>query len=135
MRLELEDGTVFERPSERDIEQAIDTLGRHGNSFAILMQDAMTYIQTAGSRDTGYRLEYQAEDTDHHYGVVEPVSHEEVVAVFNRYAKGDMSWKEDYSWTREEIGAPGGWGCMGVVSIMLVLVFVVARLIRAAWCG
>ena len=77
---------------------------------------------------------YQNEDTDQHYGVVEPVSHDEVVAIFKRYAKGNMSWKEDYSWTRQEIGAPGGWGCMGVVSIVTVLVFVVARLVREACC-
>ena len=105
------------------------------NECAILSQDAMTYIQTVGSRDTGYHLEYQAEDTDHHYCALEPVSHDEVVSVFRRYAMGDMSWKEDYSSTREEIGSPGGSGCMGVVSIMFALMFVVIRLIRAACCA
>ena len=47
MRLELEDGTVFEQPSEDDIDQALDTLVRNDNSYAILSQDEMTYIQTS----------------------------------------------------------------------------------------
>ena len=134
MKLELEDGTVFERPSEHDIEQALDTLGRAGNSFAVLSTDVMTYIQTAGSRDAGYSLEYQAEDTDRHYRVPEPVSHDEVVSIFKRYVVGDVSWNEEYPWDRIEIDSAVESGCMGVVLIMPVLVLVVARLVGAAYC-
>ena len=128
MKLELEDGTVIERPSEHDIEQALDTLGRHGNSFAILSQEMMTYVQTAGARDSGYDLEYQEEDTEHHYRVPELVSHDAVVSVFKRYARGDDSWKTEFAWERKEVGSGGSSGCLNVVLLVLVLVLVVARL-------
>ena len=134
MKLEFEDGTVFKQPSEDEIEQALDKLGRQGNSFAILSKDVMTYIQAAGSRDAGFRLEYQADNTEHHYHVLELVTYDEIVSVFRRYAKGNMSWKQDYPWEREDVGAETGSGCMGVVLIILVLLSVVARVVSAACC-
>lgn len=129
MTLELEDGTVFEQPSEHDIEQAIGSLGNREDSFAILSQDSTTYVQTAGSRDTEYYydLEYQEEDTKHHYRVPWPVSHDVVVSVFKRYAKGDVSWKDECQWEpmeldSAELGSAGGSGCMSVIMLILVLV-------------
>ncbi len=123
MKLELENGTVIEQPSEDDIQGALSSLGDRGNGFAILSQGVMTYVQALGSRDEGYHLEYQEDDTQHHFRVPELVPHDQVVSVFKRYAKGDASWKEELAWEREDLDALSGSGCSGV--LLLVLVFLI----------
>ena len=132
MRLELEDGTVFEQPSEDDIDQALDTLVRNDNSYAILSQDEMTYIQTSASPDADYDLEYQAGETEHHYRVSEPVPYYKVVAAFKRYAKNDPAWKTEYKWERQTIGSADGSGCTGVFLIVLVVMIGATTLVGTA---
>jgi hypothetical protein len=129
MKLELEDGTVVEQPSEHDIEQALSALDAQGNGFAILSQGLMTYVQTSRLEPDRYSLEYQVDDTEHHYQLAEPVSHEEVVAVFKRYARRDLSWTEEHQWKRIRVSAAGGSGCMGQGFVILVLLFLVASIV------
>jgi hypothetical protein len=132
MRLELEDGAVFEQPSEDDIDQALDTLVRNDNSYAILSQDEMTYIQASVSPDADYDLEYQAGDTEHHYRVSEPVLHSKVVAAFKHYAQNDPAWKTEYNWERQTIGSADGSGCTSVFLIVLVVIIGATTLVGAA---
>lgn len=125
MKLELEDGTTISQPSDQDIEVSLARLDGRRSSFAILNRDAMTYIQTAGTYESGYELEYQDEDTEHHYRAIGSVDHEQVVSAFQRYAKGDPSWKDDFTWERVEIKSAAG-GCAGIAALGFVLLTMVA---------
>ena len=63
---------------------------------SFLGQDQVTYVQTAGTKEDGYALEYQQGDLDHHYRISEWVSYDQVLSVFKRYAKGDETWKTEF---------------------------------------
>lgn len=126
MKLELEDGTVIDQPNDQEIETALATLDMEGNRFAILSQDPLTYIQTFG-----LMLEYQEGDTDHHYRAVGPVAQGQfgqIVSAFQKYAKGDPSWKDDFEWEQEHINsatATGiGWAIVVIGGLVLLAILV-----------
>jgi hypothetical protein len=126
MNLEVEDGTSIGQPSDQDIEVSLARLDGSRISFATLSRDPMTYIQTAGTYESGYDLEYQDEDTEHHYRAVGSVTYDQVVSAFQRYAKGDPSWKDDFKWERQEFSRPGGSGCAGITVLGFMLMAIAA---------
>lgn len=128
MKLELEDGTAISQPSDQDIEVSLARLDGRRNSFASLNRDAMTYIQTAGKYESGYDLEYQDEDTEHHYRAVGSATHEQVVSAFQRYAKGDPSWKDEFAWERLELSPTAGSGCAGIAILAFMLLAIVTKM-------
>ena len=125
MKLEVEDETPITQPSDQDIEVWLARLDGKRCGFASLNRDAMTYIQTAGTYESGFDLEYQDEDTEHHYRAIDPADHEQVVSAFQRYAKGDPSWKDGFTWERVEIKSATG-GCAGIAVLGFVLLALVA---------
>ena len=128
MKLETEDGTPISQPSDQDIEVSLARLDGKRSSFAILNRDAMTYIQTAGTYESGYVLEYQDKDIEHHYRALGSVTHEEVVLAFQRYAKGDPSWKGDFEWERQEISPAVGPGCAGAAVLTFLFLAIVTMI-------
>jgi hypothetical protein len=100
MILELEDGTTIERPSDAQIHEALATLqGDLANSFAILSQSDMTYMQVAPV-DEGYVLEFQEGDTSRHYQAVNLLPLSAVIEAFQSYQRGDDTWKLKTQWQR-----------------------------------
>src|SRR5450755_593428 len=98
MRLEYESGKIIENPTEADVRDRL-----RGERFAVLKARPGTYLQCAEQNDEPfeYLLEYQEEDTDHHYHAVEePLPLEQVLAVFCKYLCGDESWKTDIRWEK-----------------------------------
>lgn len=108
MQLEMEDGTLLENPSERDLQKALVRLGSQGNTFAILSRNEMTYLQTAGDDTDGYILEYQVDTTNEHYQLDERVlSKEEVIQAFTSYLQGSYRWQEEYQWQKMILESSG----------------------------
>ena len=98
MRLEYEAGTIIENATEADVLARLQ-----GERFAVLTARPGTYLQCAEQNDDpfAYLLEYQEEDTEHHYHAVEePIALEQVLAVFCNYLRGDESWKADIRWEK-----------------------------------
>lgn len=117
MRIESEDGTSIESPTEADIERIIDSLGGEGNVFAILTARPMTYMQTA-VLDDRFQLEYQEDDTEHHYEASEPPTKEAVVATMQQYALGDDRWKSAHEWKHLDLSGHARSGCAGALLLL-----------------
>src|SRR5208283_3397013 len=107
MRLSMENGTELKDPSPAEIDQALHTLNRsEDNSFAILEQSDLTYLQVAQEDDAdqdGPRLvlEYQDGSIDRHYqAVADPLSLETVIEIFQAFAVGDEKWPGRVQWER-----------------------------------
>ena len=98
MRLEYESGKIIENATAADIRDRLK-----GERFAVLTACAGTYLQCAEQNDDPfeYLLEYQEEDTDHHYHAVEePIALAQVLSVFCKYLRGDESWKTEIRWEK-----------------------------------
>ena len=120
MRLELEDGTVFDQPTAEVIEQALR--GLHGssstfrsNSYAILSRTDGAFIQVAGDATEGFGIEYREGPDGEQFTGADGASFEEAVAAFQAYAAGDDSWREQFDWQ------PARSGCFGLFVLVIGL--------------
>jgi hypothetical protein len=101
MDLELESGRVIRDASERDVLAHVE-----GEEFAILAEDADTYIQCAEQKEPPYEyvLEYQNGSLKDHYQAVDrPITLDRVLSAFIKYLRRDASWKSDFTWEKMEL--------------------------------
>jgi hypothetical protein len=110
MLLKLEDGTTINKPTAVQIDEALRTLDwRSDNSFAILERAEWFYLQTAQEdvaeqQESFYFLEYQEGSLDEHYGAVDgPITLDRVIEAFQKYARGDNSWLDDFTWEKMDL--------------------------------
>ncbi len=110
MRLTLENGTVIDNPSAAQIDEALRSLDwMEENAFAILELAEWTYMQTAQDDDPEQQervfvLDHQEGSLKKHYHAVdEQIALERVIDAFQKYARGDASWRTDFEWERQEV--------------------------------
>ena len=98
------------------------------DSFAILSESELTYIQAAGGPTEGFVLEHQTGSIEQHYWTVDDsIPLTTVVQAFQLYATGDESWHALNTWEKKEISG----GSIGVLPVALVaVVFIAAMLWR-----
>lgn len=107
MRLILGNGEVFDEPTAGEIDERLRSLNwMDDDSFAILEQSDLTYLQTAREGDPdaavpAYVLEYQEGSLAAHYRAIdEAIPLERVIAVFQKYALADESWRNEFDWEK-----------------------------------
>jgi len=99
MTLEICGARKIQNPTESDIRQAVFALDTKNNdAFLILGTTVWTYIQTAGDKNVGFKLEYQESDTKHHYQAKRDLTAEEVVKALVAYSAGADDWKKMAEW-------------------------------------
>jgi hypothetical protein len=103
MQLFLESGKTVQNPSDEDIARHLPA-----EDFAILSDSAesSTYLQVGERKEPPWDLimEYQVGSLDNHFRATDsPLTIEVVIAAFQKYAKGDASWKADFHWKRIEL--------------------------------
>jgi hypothetical protein len=103
VQLTLESGKTIENPSDEEIARSLPS-----EEFAVLSTSpgSHTYLQFADSKDPPYNLilEYQVESLDNQYGPVNtPLTIEGITRAFQKYARGDESWRSDFQWERMEL--------------------------------
>ena len=103
MKLEIGIGPKFlHDPSPEEIEEALRSLPGGDFSHAILSQDSMTYIQTAGGPYEGFVLEYQEGSLDKHYICTDSnLGLDVVIRALQLYAQGDERWRTELEWERQ----------------------------------
>lgn len=73
--------------------------------FLILsaVPDSLTYIQFHWTERT---LEYQDASIERHFRATDDsiISMEQIIAAFQKYARGDDSWRDDFQWLHQAIG-------------------------------
>jgi hypothetical protein len=99
VRLELEGGTTIEHPTDGDIADALASLQQGDNSFAILGQTEMTYLQASGGDGDGFVLEYQDGSlVEHYHSIDRAIPLDRVIRTFQKYGRGDTSWRAETKW-------------------------------------
>jgi len=91
--------TGFDDPDPATIAKVLASLDGGRHVLATLGHSELTYVQVAGSVQTGFALEYQEGSLDRHYKS-RPASLplETVTEIFQRYARGDGSWRQGVEW-------------------------------------
>jgi hypothetical protein len=104
----MKDGIVLHNLNTGALRDALQQLGSPGNSFAILNQDEMNYLQTSGNDADGYILEYQLESLGEHCQSTDAeISKEAVIQDFLSYLEGSSRWWENHSWNKIGLGSGG----------------------------
>ncbi len=104
MQLILESGHTVENPSDDELARLLPA-----EEFAVLSAgpDSYTYLQFAERKETPWDLllEYQEGSRKEHFRVVgDGLTMEQIVAAFQKYAKGDASWRSDFQWEKMTLG-------------------------------
>jgi hypothetical protein len=93
--------TRYDAPDAATITAVLASLDGGRHVLATLGPSEHEYVQAAGSVQAGFTLEYQEGSLDQHYrsrsGLL-PLAR--VTAVFQKYAAGDGSWRQDVEWER-----------------------------------
>ena len=134
MKLQPENGEVVSNPDDAAIERMIRSIDGEENNFVILDSGRPDnwFIQTAGDQ-TALIVEYRQEGKQYTSGDTS-VPVEKVISIFQRYARGDDSWKAELQWEVMDMGevpadkgdaqaddGRGKGGCLGVVVLAVAL--------------
>lgn len=99
MKLEIDGDTDHHSLSPEVIENAIRSLSDRDDGFVILSTSPLWYVQVLGNTRSGFALEYQEKDSEHHYDCPNPdLTEDQVIEVFQRYLAGDAHWKDVVPW-------------------------------------
>ena len=105
MRLSLENGTVVENPTNKQIASGLRSLyWATENTFAILERDPLTYIQArhwdGPEVDEPYFiLEHQDGSLANHWNAIDgPIRLKRVIRAFQQFARQDNSWRGEFKW-------------------------------------
>ncbi len=97
----------YERPDGPTIAKVLASLDGGRNVQATLGTSDATYLQATGSVGTGFGLDLQEGSLERRYRTRDralPLPW--VTEVFQRYARGDLGWRDQVEWERERIVLP-----------------------------
>jgi hypothetical protein len=94
-----------DNPTEADLQKSVAALDTEKNdAFLVLGPSDLTYLQVSGDEKTGFVLEYQQGDIQHHYQANRnDLTTAEIVKAFLSYATGSDEWQKTYEWTQVEL--------------------------------
>lgn len=91
--------TRFDNPDPATIAKVLAGLDGDRHPLATLGDSDVTYLQATGGVRTGLALEFQDGSLDQHYrSSLGHLPLDVVTDVFQRYARGDQSWREGVQW-------------------------------------
>jgi hypothetical protein len=99
MTLDICGAKKIQNPMESYIRRevfALDT--KNEDAFLILARTEMTYIQTGGDKNVGFKLEYQEGDIKHHYQAKRDLTADEIVKALVAYSAGADDWRTIAEW-------------------------------------
>ena len=105
MILKLESGTTVKDPKYEDFPKALRELNKDISVFAILELDDDRFLQTTGNKKDGYIIEYQEGGIENHHQLKGRFSIEQVIDIFQRYSKNDISWEKDFETRGNKLSA------------------------------
>lgn len=89
----------IETPSDEQIRTELANLNTSNeDSFAVLGNTDLTYIQISGDKTVGFDLEYQQGSVDAHFKATdENISLDQVVEAFISYRDGTLQWLKSFT--------------------------------------
>lgn len=124
-------GDVSDQPVSTDlIAETVQSLADKGDFFLVLSIDEMTYIQTSGSAESGFVLEYQDGSIEEHYSCTNaPLKTDQIVETLQRYYTNHDRWKSEFTWKKEELGSSTTQANLGTRTILSALGITVAGIL------
>ncbi|QDU58103.1 hypothetical protein [Aeoliella mucimassa] len=117
MRLFDEAGRSVSSPSAADVRSVIEGIDSEINTYAILEKQPNHYMQTMQFED-GFELEYQVDDTDHHFRAPQRMARDEVMRAMTQYAEQDDRWLKEIEWEPLNLEvAESKSGCLGLLLV------------------
>jgi hypothetical protein len=127
--------TGYERPDGPTIAKVLASLDGGHNVVATLGTSDSTYLQATGSVAAGFGLDLQEGSLAHRFRTRDralPLAW--VTEAFQRYAAGDLSWREAVEWEREQIVVPEeSWLNSWPAYVALLVAVAVAIWLFDAW--
>lgn len=146
--LELEQGPAREITSRAQLRELLAALGGPGNGYAVLGSADEHYIQTTGSREHGFLIEFREGSEDAHYrSARKDIAHAEMVEILLAYydaittGTGEHAWQRRLEWapplTAKRRRAPRPAKKGGLVSYRnaIILLVLAALASLATWDG
>ncbi len=99
--------TGYERPDGPTIAKVLASLDGGRNVLATLGTSDVTYLQAIGSVQTGFGLLLQEGSLERRFRTRDralPLAW--VTEAFQRYAKGDLSWRDAVTWEQDRVEVP-----------------------------
>ncbi len=99
--------TGYERPDGPTIAKVLASLDGGRNVLATLGTSDATYLQASGSVQTGFGLYLQEGSLERRLRTRDralPLAW--VTEVFQRYASGDLSWRDGVAWEQDRVHVP-----------------------------
>ena len=91
--------TRFDDPDPATIAKILAELDGDRHVLVTLGESDLTYLQVTGGGPMGLALEFQEGSLDQHYRSTNPdLPLALVTDLFQRYARGDQSWREEVEW-------------------------------------
>jgi hypothetical protein len=106
MKLSRGTGADVVDPTPDQIVEAIRSLPGGMDSFVILTRSENQFLQTLGSRQEGFHLEYKESEARHFVATDAEITETQLIQTFLAYLDGDDSWKRRHQWTT--LKASGG---------------------------
>ena len=127
--------TGFDEPDPATIAKVLASLDGGRHVLATLGRSELTYIQVAGSVQTGFALEYQEGSLARHYrSRPANLPLETVTEVFQRYARGDGSWRQGVEWEHAPYVPPKiPWYSTWVGYIVILLIVIALIWLWRGW--
>lgn len=127
--------TGYERPDGPTIAKVLASLDGGRNVLATLGTSDSTYLQAIGSVQSGYGLDLQEGSLERRFRTRDralPLAW--VTEAFQRYARGDLAWRETVEWERERITVPReSWTDSWAAYIALLVGAAAAMWLWHAW--
>lgn len=95
----------IQNPSEQDVRQAFEALEKGWIEFVILEDErASVYIQTAGSADEAYVVEYNDGSDQCQWRATDSnVTPAHILDTFLLFRRGDINWKNQFTWQKFKV--------------------------------
>jgi hypothetical protein len=129
--------TGYERPDGPTIAKVLASLDGGRNVLATLGTSDSTYLQASGSVGTGFGLDLQEGSLQRRFRTRDralPLAW--VTEAFQRYAAGDLSWRDGVEWEQERIEVPReSWLNSWPVYVAMLIGVAVAMWLFHIWSG
>ena len=127
--------TGYERPDGPTIAKVLASLDGGRNVLATLGTSDATYLQASGSVQTGFGLYLQEGSLDRRLRTRDralPLAW--VTEAFQRYAAGDLAWRDAVAWEQDRIQVPReSWMTSWPAYIALLVAVSAAMWLFHAW--
>ena len=120
--------TRFDDPDAGTIAKVLSLLDGGVHVLATLAHSELTYLQASGSVPAGFSLEHQEGSLDRHYRSTAILPLGLVTGIFQKYGRGDESWRDAVEWEHVPFVPPkvpwfSSW--VGLAILLLIVISIV----------